>query len=196
MNVRLPVVDSVSSISAFWPRAFIVRARTPRPQGQRVVLLRNYLHPRKAAERSGALIEQTCAKRRAMPRSVLGAVSKTGGARAIRFGTPDSVRCSIASPAICSRSKILRRTWPRSPRNAVVHRANLANSRLLSLRPSLPYKDGDALTVSRDQLRRYSSVACLFAASTIETVERSRPTRLGGQTMEYHARCRCWRARP
>jgi DNA-binding Xre family transcriptional regulator len=56
--------------------------------------LRNYLHPRKAAERSGALIEQRCAKRRAMPRSVLGAVSKTGGARAIRFGTPEKL-CEV-----------------------------------------------------------------------------------------------------
>lgn len=63
-------------------------------QEQRVGLLRNYLHPWKAAERSGALIEQRCAKRRAMPRSVLGAVSKTGGARAIRFGTPEKL-CKV-----------------------------------------------------------------------------------------------------
>ena len=60
-------------------------------------------------------------------------------------------------------------------RNAIVHRANLVDSRLLSLCPWLPYKDGDALDVSRDQFRRYSSAACLFAASTIEAAERSRP---------------------
>ena len=34
-------------------------------------------------------------------------------------------------------------------RNAIVHRANLVDSRLLSLCPWLPYKDGDALDVSR-----------------------------------------------
>jgi hypothetical protein len=38
-------------------------------------------------------------------------------------------------------------------RNAIVHRAKLADSRLLSLCPWLPYKDGDALNVSRDQSR-------------------------------------------
>ena len=38
-------------------------------------------------------------------------------------------------------------------RNAIVHRAKLADSRLLSLCPWLRYKDGDALNVFSDQSR-------------------------------------------
>ena len=47
--------NDVFSIVRSWQRAVIALERVPRPQEQRVARLRNYLHPPKAVERSGAL---------------------------------------------------------------------------------------------------------------------------------------------
>ena len=49
--------EASAKIPMFGTGALIALERAQRPQEQRVAPLRNYLHPLKAAERSGALLE-------------------------------------------------------------------------------------------------------------------------------------------